>query len=225
MIPYFALNEKHVWQIKRRSSTTTMRVVVLDLLFICHTENLVPCAENLYPAVGFFAATARVQVVAGRHLVLQTADVGIGGGQFCRGQTLVQDLMDGILGLQQCASRIVFRLAPFAGLVFIIADGINLRDVEDVGKGMLHLRYRIVFQDDDQLALLLRLLQTLRLAFVVILQRDYGVGITLVVGEDNGNAQLPCRLGEAVTVHAKGIDPQRLEKRRLLITILVFDRC
>ena len=119
-------------------------------------------------------------------------------------------------------------LRPLRWLVFKYHRGWDRQlrgNVEDVGKGMLHLRYRIVFQDDDQLALLLRLLQTLRLAFVVILQRDYGVGITLVVGEDNGNAQLPCRLGEAVTVHAKGIDPQRLEKRRLLITILVFDRC
>ena len=83
-------------------------------------------------------------------------------------------------------------------------------------KRVLHLGNCIVFQDDNQLAVLFRLLQPLRLAAIVIFECDDGIGITLVVRDDNRYAQLAGRFCQAVTVHAERIDAQCLHDRHRL---------
>src|SRR6266705_235415 len=54
---------------------------------------------------------------------------------------------------------------------------------------MLHLGDGIVFQDDNQLAVLFRLLQPLRLAAIVIFQSYDSIGITLVVRDNDGSTK------------------------------------
>ena len=130
--------------------------------------------------------------------------------------------MDGIFGLQQ-SSRCIIRLpglsslSPLAGFVFVIGRRVRRGNVEDVSQGVLHLGYSVVFQDDDQLAILFRLLQAFRLAAVVILQSDDGIGITLIVGNDDRDMQLTGRFRQAVAAHPEGIDAQRLHDGRWVI--------
>src|SRR5579883_3305422 len=55
--------------------------------------------KNLHTTVRFFASTARDQIVTRRHLVLQTPNVSVGRSKLGRRQPLIQDLMNGVLGL------------------------------------------------------------------------------------------------------------------------------
>src|SRR5947207_9353582 len=119
--------------------------------------------------------------------MLQAADVGVGRRQFSRRQALVEYLVDGIFRLQQCAHGRIVNMRPvaFARLALVVVHRIVHGDIEDAGKGMLHLGNRVILQNDDGLAVLFGLLQAFWLAAVVVLDRDDRVGIMLVVGDDN----------------------------------------
>src|SRR5579884_1209740 len=196
-------------------------------LFFKKELALVAGAEELDAAVWLFAATARDQVVARGHLVLQAADVGVGRGQFRRRQSFVENLVDDILGLKQGAhgfviragARITIAIAP--GLVLI--EGIRGRDVEDVGESVLHLGNGVIFQNDDRLIFPLGLLQPFRLMAVIVFQRHNGVGVGLAVGDDDRHAQVAGGLSQAIAAHAEGVDAQRFDDGCciLLVSLLV----
>jgi hypothetical protein len=81
---------------------------------------------------------------------------------------------------------------------------------------VLHLGNRVVLQDDDQLAALLGLLQAFGLATIVVFQRYHGIGIGLIVRDDDGHVQLAGRLGQAIAADTERVDAQRLNDWQLL---------
>src|SRR5579875_524193 len=130
----------------------------------------VACAEDLHAPERLFATAARAEIVAGSHLVLQATNIGVGRSQFSRRQALVQHLVNGVLGLQQGPRRIILRCAIIVLVSLLGFARLALRrEVVDARQRVLHLGNGIIFQDDDQLLILLGLLQALRLAAIIVL--------------------------------------------------------
>ncbi len=152
-----------------------------------------------YPdtAVGILAVGMRDELRLARHIVLQAADDGIGGGQIHEALP-VHHRVDGGLGLQRGG----FIIRRFTA---------RRRQIEELGERLFHLGDRVGAQDVDRNPARFGIQDGLLATAVIGAQGDQHFGFLGCARYDRGHAQALGSLDQAVARHAVGIDMDGLQ--------------